>query len=269
MVIHSYFTEGYYPWAKLFVKSFKHSNGEDYRMILSSRNLDQKRIDALKGMYEGIEVINKNLNYKNLAKRAKIPLQQLMAFKKETEQIKINMNNKIWKLLISAEDRIKEIKEVHDSLEDGELMINFDVDSYIRKPIDPWIEIVKNNDFTSIFRIEKLIRKFGYVKRKNHAIVCCVQGYNVSQKTRDFLTEWVHQIDIVPPTKRPKGFGQISLYEAYLKFENDLRWGDLPKKQFSLSTGTEQALLWGANRGSKTDNRKKFQREFKARGGQL
>jgi hypothetical protein len=269
MIIHSYFTEGYFPWAKLFVKSFKQSNGDGYKMILSTRNLDQKRIDILKGMYDDVTVINKDLDYGQLAKRAKIPKAQLLAFKNETEKIKINMKNKIWKLLISAEDRIKEIKEVHDSLEDGELMLNFDVDSYIRKPIDPWIEIIKNNDFTSIFRIEKQIRKFGKVphNRRQHAICCCVQGYNVGEKSRKLLDLWVKEIDSVPPTKRTKGFGQISLYDVYVRIKDELKWGDLPKNQFSLTGQGKQNILWGANKGAKNDNLRAFKQEFKQRTG--
>jgi len=270
MIIHSYFTEGYFPWAKLFLKSFKHSNGEDYRMILSSRNLDEKRIDALKGMYKDVEIINKDLKYGQLAKRAKIPKATLLEFKRETERVKINMNNKIWKLLISAEDRIKEIKEVHDTLEDGELMLNFDIDSYIRKPIDPWIEIVKNNDFTTIFRIKKQIKKFGHVKRKNHAMVCCIQGYNVSEKTRNLLKIWVEEIDKVEPTDRLKGFGQISLYDAYIRLKDTMRWGDLlPKDKFSLTGVGDNCILWGANKGSKTVNRKAFEADFRSKGGKI
>lgn len=262
MIIHSYFTEGYYPWAELFVESLRKFNGQKHRLILSPRNLSKDRINKLKKMYKGVEIINKNLNYEKLAKRGKIPLNILMRYKEETEKIKINVNNKIWKLLISAEDRIKEIREVARSLNHGDLMLNLDIDSYIRKPIDPWIPIIAQNDFTTIFRIEKQIKKFGHVKRPNHAMVACFQGYNINDKSLNLLDRWIHYIDKVSPPDRPKGFGQSTLYSAYIELKDELKWGDIPKDTFSLTASSGDFILWGANKGSKTENLKKCRRDF-------
>jgi hypothetical protein len=84
-IIHTYFTEGYYDWARLFVESLKKSNGQKYKLILSSRNLDQGRINQLKQLYKGVDIRNKNLDYNELAKRAGIKKDKLMQFKAETE----------------------------------------------------------------------------------------------------------------------------------------------------------------------------------------
>lgn len=262
ITVHSYFTDGYYPWAKLFVESFKKFNGEKHRLILSPRNLDDNKIKELKGMYKGVDIRNKNLNYKQLARRANIPLETLMGFKRETEQVKINVNNKIWKLLISAEDRIKEIRRVFMTMDEGEIMLNLDIDSYIRKSIDPWIKLISENDFTTIFRIDKQMRKWGYLKNPQHAIVACFQGYNVSEKTQKLLDRWIHYIDAVKAPQRPKGFGQGTLLLAYKELKDELRWGDIPKNQFSLTASNKNSILWGANKGSKTENLKKCRRDF-------
>lgn len=262
MIIHGYFTEGYYPWAELFVKSLKKSNGEQHQLILSSRNLDDKRISKLEKIYKGVEIINKYLNYEKLAKRGNVPLSTLMKFKKETETVKINKKNKVWKLLISAEDRIKEIREVARSLNHGDLMLNLDIDSYIRKPLDPWIDIISQNDFTTIWRIEKQIRKHGYVKKHNRAMVACFQGYNINEKSLKLLNRWVHYIDRISPPKRLAGFGQTTLYEAYLELKDELKWGDIPKDSFSLTASIDRCILWGANKGSKTENLERCRRDF-------
>jgi hypothetical protein len=266
MLIHSYFTEGYFSWGKLFIESLKKSNGEENQLIISTRNLDQKRIDALYNLYKNLEVRNDNFNYNQMSKRAKIGQGKLMNFKNETENIKVNVNNKVWKLMVAGDDRIKEVKKIIGEF-DGELVLHFDIDSYIIRPLDPWIKIVEENDFTSIFRIKRQVQKFGHVKRHNHAICICFQGYNVNEKCRKFMDKWIANIDAVNPPERPKGFGQTTIYHAYLDMKDELKWGDIPKDQFSL-TGylkNKNAILIGANKGSKTDNLRAFRQDFKKR----
>jgi len=153
-IIHSYFTEGYFEWAKFLVESIEKSNGNKYKIILSSRNLPKQKQDQLR-LYKNIEVINKNLDYSDLAKRAGIKLNTLMQYKSETEKIKINSYNWVWKLMISAEDRIREIRRVANTLNEGDLMLNLDVDSYVRKPLAPWFDLISQNDFSSIIKYEK------------------------------------------------------------------------------------------------------------------
>ena len=88
-IIHSYFTEGYYDWARLFIESLKKSNGQKHKLILSSRNLNDSKINQLKKLYKNIEIRNKDLDYKKLAKKAEINLDTLMQFKSETEKVKL------------------------------------------------------------------------------------------------------------------------------------------------------------------------------------
>ena len=258
-VIHSYFTEGYYEWAKLLVNSIRKSNGEDIKIILSSRNLDSKRIKSLEG--KNIVIINKDLDYNKLAKRAEIKTNTLMKFKKETEQVKINKNNWVWKLMISAEDRIREIREVANTLKQDDIMLNLDVDSYIRKPLDSWFKIISENDFTSIIKYDKQMKNFGYIKKKAYVIICCIQGYNINEKSLKFLDRWMFYIDRVSPKYRPRGFGQITCYESFIELKDELRWGIIPPNSYSLS-GKGNVTMWGANKGSKSENLERFRKDF-------
>jgi hypothetical protein len=265
MIIHAYFTDGYYPWADFFVRTLKHSNGEDNKLIVSSRNLNKNQIKGLKDLYKNIEVRNKDLDYQKMAKRAKVSLNELMVMKKQVETIKINKTNRVWKLMTSAEDRIKEIRDVHNSLPEGEHFLNMDIDTYIRHPLDPWFKIVRENDFTSIFRIEKQMREFGYLKREDFLIICCIQGYTISKKTTNFLNKWVEHIDSLNPPERSKGWGQTTCYRAYDEVKEELKWGNINPKTFSLTGVGEHHLIWGANKGSKTENLKRFKQDFKRR----
>lgn len=261
-IIHSYFTEGYYEWARLLLDSLQRSNGKKYKVILSSRNVDKGRRNQLLNSYKGdISIINKNLDYKTLAKRAGINVDTLMQFKSETEQVKINKGNWVWKLMISAEDRIREIREVANSLHEGDLMLNLDIDSYIRKPLASWFDIMAENDFTSIIKYQQQMKKFGYIKKKAYVIICCIQGYNINPRSLEFLDKWMFCIDRVSPKFRPRGFGQITCYEAYIALQNALKWGIIPPNEYSLS-GQGDCILWGANKGPKHENLARFRGDY-------
>jgi hypothetical protein len=262
-IVHSYFTEGYYDWARLFVESLAKTNKKKYKLILSSRNLDKNRQEQLKKLYKGdIEVINQNLDYKTLAKRAEIPLDTLMQYKTETENVKINKYNWVWKLMISAEDRIREIKRVAYSLNKGDLMLNLDIDSYIRKSLDPWFDIIDNHDFTSIIKYDQQMKKFGYIKKKAYVIICCIQGYKIGDPSLLFLDRWMYYIERVSPKYRARGFGQITCYEAYDYLKDMLYWGIIPPNTYSLSGQGDNCILWGANKGAKHENLARFRADF-------
>ena len=80
MIIHSYFTEGYLEWAKLFLSSLVWSNKHllnDISIILSSRNIGDIQINELKKIYPDITVLNRNLAYEQMAKRAKVSKEML------------------------------------------------------------------------------------------------------------------------------------------------------------------------------------------------
>jgi hypothetical protein len=178
------------------------------------------------------------------------------------ETVKINKNNWVWKLMVSAEDRIKEIREVLLSLEDGENMLNLDIDTYIRRPLDSWFDIVKENDFTSIFRIEKQMRKFGFLKKKAYLIICCIQGYTVNDRSRKFMDTWIKHIESMKAPDRPKGWGQITCWRAYEEMKDELICGSVPEKSHSLTGVGKDKIIWGANKGSKTENLARFKQDF-------
>lgn len=264
-MIHAYFTEGYYPWAEFFVKTLKHSNGEENRLILSSRNLDEKRIEALTKLYKNIEVRNKNLKYKEMAQRAKISQDVLLKYKNTVETIKVSDNSKVWKLMIAAEDRLKEIRGILDELNEGDIVLHLDIDTYIRRKVDPILNVIKENDFTTRWRIKKQLRRDGKVKFENRTTLISVQGYNINDKTKKFLDRWIHHLVKVPAHKRPLGYGQTSCYYAYLDLKDQLKWGDVPGPFLAPGGNAKNVILWGANKGSKKENLERYKEDFRRR----
>ena len=259
MIIHSYFTEGYYDWAKLFVKSLKKSNGDGLDVVLSSRNLDEKRQDEMRSLYPNLLLLNKDLQYDKMAKRIGINKKTLLQYKNQVETIKVNKENKAWKLMIAAEDRLREILDVLGLLNSP--MLHVDIDTYVKKDITPILETIKANDFTTRWRIEKQIKREGYVRYENRATLISVQGYG-TPKGLTFLERWLEHLCKVPAIERPTGFGQTSCYRAYLDYKDVMSFGDVPPS-FLSPQGNAGGILWGANQGAKKDTLRKYQNDFK------
>lgn len=259
IIIHSYFTEGYFDWAKLLIKSLKKTNGDGLEFIFSSRNLDEKRQKELYKLYSNLTIINKNLNYGEMAKRAGLGKKTILQYKKQVETEKVNKDNKVWKLMIAAEDRLKEVQEILNNYNAS--ILHLDVDTYVRKDITPILETIVKYDFTTRWRIERQIKRDGYVKRENRATLISVQGYNGSSKSKLFLQTWLNHLCSVQPQERPLGFGQTSCYYAYLDLKNKMSFGDIPES-FLSSGGYGHGILWGANKGKKKNTLKKYEEDY-------
>lgn len=263
MIIHSYFTEGYLEWAKLFLSSLVWSNKHllnDISIILSSRNIGDIQINELKKIYPDITVLNRNLAYEQMAKRAKVSKEMLLEYKRRVETVKVDSESKVWKLMIAAEDRLKEIRNILGA--NKHPILHVDIDTYVTKDITPIMKTVKEHDFTTRWRIDKQIKRDGYVKYENRATLISVQGYGGNQNSIDFLDRWISHLCKVPASERPTGYGQTSCYRAYLDFKNFMSFGDVPP-EFLSPQGYGNGILWGANKGAKSDTLKVYQKHFR------
>lgn len=257
MIINCYFTDGYFDWGKLFVESYKYHNGEDKRMILFTKNLKGKQIKELESLYKNIEVRNENLSLDKIANKANISKKELIKFKNQTEKVKVNSNNKVWKLMIAGDNRIKNIYSLLKEIPENEHVLHFDVDMYITGKLDKIMEEVRKNDFTTRFRIKKQIERQEKVHKPNRATLIYIQGYTVNKKSLDFIQTWIKHIDKIEPSKRPKGYGQTTCYYAYLdmnKKYKDFKWGQIE--------GNLMSFYKSANKGSKSNNLRNFRKHF-------
>jgi len=262
-ITHTYFTDGYFGWGKLFVESFIHFNDMNRNfLILSTRNLKQDRIDELQSLHEKIIIRNKNLKYGEMAKRVGVDKQTLIHWKHTVEKEKVNKECKAWKLMIAAEDRLKEIFRVLRKHRPNRLL-HVDVDTYVRGDVTPIFDVIDKNVFTTRWRIDKQIKRDGFVKYENRATLISVQGYR-GLEAMEFLKNWIDIIDEVPPAKRPTGFGQTACYRAYLKLKdkNNFSFGDIGP-EFLAPQGFNNAILWGGNKGEKGKTLKVYLKHFK------
>lgn len=254
MIIHAYFTDGFYPWAELFLKSFKFHNGTDSPIILSTRDLSQDKIDKLYDIYSNIKIENEKFNIKNLCKKAGLTKKKLLEHKNEVETKHVTENNKIWKLMVAADDRVKSIHKVISNINTEEKhLLHFDIDMYFRAQLNELFSFVRNHDISIRLRLKSPL---------NRKTMIGVQGYKINQKSIDFLDRWIYYIDDVKPADRHKGYGQTSCYYAYCDVKNNCEWGNVPSKFISPRMKADD-VVWSANtKKGKTKNLELFKKDF-------
>ena len=134
MIIHSYLTNGFFPWAEIFIKSFKFYHGNDYKIFLSTRGLTNEQVDNLLSLYSNLYISNKTLNIKKIANKAKMNINDILKLKNHIETNVVTKKSFIWKQAISVEDRYRNsILEAMNFYPDEDYLVHFDIDMYFRK----------------------------------------------------------------------------------------------------------------------------------------
>lgn len=253
MLIHSYLTDGFFTFGKAFLLSFKQHHGESMPVFLTTRDLSEEQIDELYSIYDNLIVSNEKIDMERLSDRTGIGIKRLRKLKWQVENIHVKRESVIWKQFISVEDRYR------NSLDDafsiaGDYLIHMDADSYIKKPLDPLFELVKNNDVSAIFKLGQ--------KKIRLRIFACLLGFKVGQGAQTFLETWRKHIDAIPLIKKPQGYGQTSFYNAYRELEKSgIKWGRIPRP-FVQPGFKSNAFIIQGNNGRRKD---RVAKEFEAR----
>lgn len=247
MIIHSYLTSGFYPWAEMFLKSYNYHNGEDIKIILTTKNLKNHEIERLYSLYGNLKILNHDLDIRKLAVKAKLNRQNLLALKKQVEEDHVTEKNKVWKLLIAADDRVKSTYRVMKNNKNEDYMLHTDIDLYFRNNIKSLKNFIKKHDISIRLRLHSKL---------NRKTMIGIQGYKVNEKSLSFMKKWIEYIDNVPPHLRPLGYGQTSCYYAYMDFKDKVKWGNVPIKYLAPQM-RDTDIIWSANtKKGKTENLK-------------
>jgi hypothetical protein len=253
VIVHAYLTSGFYPWAKIFLESYKYHNGEENRVILSTRSLQKYQISELKKLYGNLEIKNSNFSIKAMAQKAGIPHGQMLMYKKQVEREHVTMENKIWKLMIAADDRVKSIRDVLEENMYEDYMFHSDIDMYIRAPLTELFDFIRQHEISIKLRLKS---------KPNRRTMIGIQGYKICKKTLNFLNNWIGHVERVAPKDRPLGYGQTACYYAYEQFKNKTNWGSVPRK-FIAPQMKPTDIIWSANTiNGKTENLKYCYQDF-------
>ena len=259
MLIHTYFTDGFFNFGQIFIESFKDLHGEEMPMVVTTRNLNNKQIRILRSLYKNLVIINEKIDMNYVSKRTRKDIKVLERYKQEIEfqHVSRRKGNVVWKQYISVEDRYRNsILEAMKYKGDEKYMMHIDSDSYIRKSLDPIFKIIEANDVTLIFRLDR--------PKLNRKIFGSLVGLRLGAKANLFMNTWVKHIDDKHLREKPIGYGQTSCYLAYEELKNsNIKWGTIPKR-WVKSDLNKQSLIWsGNNSRGKTKTLNIFERDFR------
>lgn len=257
MIIHTYFTDGYIGWARLFIESFKFHHGQKNRLVIDTRNLTNENIKEIKSLYKNIEIRNKEIDMDDFCKQSGLSMERALIEKNRTEreeQLRTR-ENIMWKLYIAAQDRyrnaIPQVLKDYMKKKDADFLYHFDIDTFFRKPINPLITITKKNDISIINRVEKF-KKFKNKPPKHFKmILACFLGIKFDPKVFKFFDSWKKHLDNIPLKDKPLGYGQSSMYYAYLENLKNIKWGKIPEDFVDRRT-KKDTIIWPGNKGDKT-----------------
>jgi len=237
MLVHAYFTNGFFPWAKLFLESFKFHNGEEMKVVLSTRELTDGEVEELYGLYKNLVVQNNSFDFEMMAKTAGVSVKKLLKLKSEIELNHVTEKNKVWKLMIAADDRVKSTFGVMKEYQDEGFMFHSDIDMYIRAPLTELFDEIKKHDISIRLRLHSKL---------NRKTMIGIQGYRLCKRTFKYLQKWIKYIDDVAPKDRPLGYGQTSSYYAYLDVIDYVDWWSVPRR-FAAPQMYDGDIIWAGN----------------------
>lgn len=253
MIIHSYFTDGFYPWAKLFLESFRHHNGDSIPIKLDAININKDQMKELYSVCNNLHIFEHIMDLEKVAAEHNIVYSNLLKQKKEIETLHITHRSKSWKLLIAGDLRVKAICSMLDKFPNDSIL-HFDIDTYIRADLNDLVSLVNNNDICVRFRLHK--------SAENRKVLISTMGYKNNKNSREFIKSWIDVIESIELKDRPIGWGQTSYYRAYLKCKDKYKWGDVPP-EFAAARQLPTDKAWGGNTSAgKTVNVKKYRKDF-------
>ena len=259
MIIHSLFTDGYYPWAELFLESFKFYNGTNNLVILDAFDISSHQEEKLKSIYSNLVLNNHSLDLETISEKLGLSKQNLLKYKKELETNNVNDKNKILKMVIAADLRVTTLRNMmhewvlHPNTSPDTYITNFDVDLYVKNSLDELFNFIEAHDISIRLRLKS---------KPNRRTMIGIQGYKINEKSLNFLDNWLYQLRLVHPVDRSLGFGQTSCYYSYEEYKDKVKWGDVPRKFLSPQMNQDD-FIWSANTPEgKTANLKKCRRDF-------
>lgn len=254
MIIHSYLTDGFFPWAKIFLESYGFHNGSDNLVVLSTRGLTTDQISELYDLYDNLVVKNKDYDMKKFAKRAGVPQKILKEYKRQVEEECVTQKNKVWKLMIAADERVKSTYEVMKEYQDEDFMFHSDIDMYIRSPLTELFDTIKKHDISIRLRLHSKL---------NRKTMIGIQGYRLCNTTINFVRRWIKYVDDKAPKDRPLGYGQTACYYAYMDFKDKVKWWSVPRR-FIAPQMYDTDIIWSGNtKKGKVKNLELCYKDFK------
>lgn len=263
MLIHSFLTNGepMFQFALLFLESFKYFNEEDYKIVLTGKDLSKDQIEQLRATYANLDIYNSSIDYSWLSGITGYSIEELKKIKEKVEKRKKNISTKedlTWKQYISVDERYKNsiIDTINLYKNEYNHMIHFDIDTCFYGNIEPLEHIVKENDISFKWRYGKNNKKEKPIKKRIAGY--CI-GITINEQSKKFVNKWIDYINKVPLMERENGYGQEILYLAWKDLNSTVKIGEFPMWTTEgnvnrIGQKEKPPIIIGANHGSKPKN---------------
>jgi len=240
MIVNIFFTDGMYEHGELFIDSFR--NFHSTKIVAVTRDLNNHQVNELK-QRDNIIVNNEPLNYKKLAKKASVSIDELFRMKKGVERGKTTKDNYPWKWLIAGGERIDAlygiVKEFHE-----EGVLHFDVDTYVRNDISGLFEMVK--------RFDVCMRQRPNHKKIAARAIISLMGLR-GPKSVKFMERWLYRLKRV--AYKPGDVDQECCFYTIQDLKNRMKIGNMVNQKnypFISSLEEADADMWFGNRTGRT-----------------
>ena len=258
-------TDTYVPWGKVFLESFKLTNGTDERIHINGVYLTDNHIKELKSIYPNLSIKNHSYKTNEIVKRFGVTESD---FKRCKSAIALGFKKdcRWWMDFIVVEERISQLLQTIDENRDEEYWLHTDIDLMFRKTIEPLVSIIRDNDITCRFRPDKSFRK----PKEPDVMVpeyMRIAGGMVGLRGilgRNFVAEWKDQIFY----KLGKGiqgrgepWGQTALYYAYERTRDYCSFGQIPAEWLTAYCHHERPIWCGHKKGHVTVQHKNGKKE--------
>ena len=253
-MIYIYSTEGYVPWAKLFLKSYKLFNNENEKIFLAGWNLSDKSIHLLKQLYDNLIIENDTSTIKELSKRYNISKYDILKSQKNCESDKkIGGQHRLWMNIHADGLRIERFYKVLKSYPMEKYFLFLDVDVLFRKNIQPWIDKMKISDVCIKMRmgkhlpnneINKIILNLDNIK--GDKINISTVFINNNECGHLHVKNWVNSVNSISMEKRTKTgskWGQYAAEVAFMKSKSSVIY-HRHDVYFSDPTWQEDSPIW-------------------------
>jgi len=257
-MIHAYFTNGMINNAEIFLRSLYKTNGDQFPVLLSTRDLTVGQMGDLHCLHPRLEIENETLDMDSLAKRAQVSTKTLWKYRRQVENQYISPKNKVWKLMIAAEDRPRALYDVLQRGGNDYPLLHFDIDTLFRKDISPLLPHAMANECCLLLRPN--------IQPIKARITISTMTWRKTDNTMKFFERWFHWLDGCPPPFRPIGYGQTSCWFAFEELEKELVYYKLPPEWAYPGGNKPSNFIWtgAVHKLSKKDCAIKFEKEMQA-----
>lgn len=257
-MIITFCTDTYMPWGKVFLESFRLTNGSNTKIHINGAFLTKKHIQELKSLYPNLTIKNNHYKVKDVIERFGVTEEDYERCKKAIPD-GFKKDCRWWMDFIVVEERISQLYETISN-SDEEYYLHLDIDMMFRKSINSLIKRLQSSEKDVICRFrpdENFIKPDNTITPEYMRIAGGMVGINSSAK--DFIKEWRDQIF----TRMGEGiqgrgepWGQTALYYAYEKYKDSLRFGQIDAKWLTACCDDDKPIWCGHKKGRVTMHHK-------------